>query len=367
VLLSPGPFLMANSAQSLLVSWQKAPSVGPVNVYLEAGSDSGYVLAASNVTNDFVAITLPAAASNRASVRIQDPSNANSSDSVDGFFSIRGSSGLFTTPPASATLVIGSESNLSWVSPQGSALVDLDLWNPATGAFQNIVTSLADFGMYSWLVPAAPGANAFLRATFRNATGAAIGTAQSPNFNIGVGTVPSISIDAPAPGALVSGVATISGWAIDNTATVGSAIGAAQVRVDGAAVGTATYGITREDVCAAYPGRAGCPNVGFTYALDTTSLAAGSHIITVSAFNTETPNSTGSANVAFVIVAATTSGGKCDIDGSGVVNVGDIQQEIDEALGAAPAVNDLNGDGVVNVVDVQIVFNGALGLGCTAK
>jgi hypothetical protein len=43
----------------------------------------------------------------------------------------------------------------------------------------------------------------------------------------------------------------------------------------------------------------------------------------------------------------------------------DVQLEINEALGVAPALNDMNGDGVVNVVDVQIVINAALGLGCT--
>jgi len=58
---------------------------------------------------------------------------------------------------------------------------------------------------------------------------------------------------------------------------------------------------------------------------------------------------------------------KCDIDQDGVTNVADVQIIIDEALGAAPAVNDLNGDGVVNVADVQIVINAALGLGCSAK
>jgi hypothetical protein len=37
---------------------------------------------------------------------------------------------------------------------------------------------------------------------------------------------------------------------------------------------------------------------------------------------------------------------------------------INEALGAAPPVNDLNGDGRVNVNDVQIVIDAALGQGC---
>jgi hypothetical protein len=58
---------------------------------------------------------------------------------------------------------------------------------------------------------------------------------------------------------------------------------------------------------------------------------------------------------------------KCDINGGGSIDVSDVQLEIDEALGAMPAVHDLNLDGAVNVVDVQIVINAALGLGCAAK
>ncbi len=297
VLLSPGPDLMANSGGAVLVSWRKAPSSGGVNVYLQTASNSGYVLVASNVTDDFVTVTLPVASSNRASVKVQDPGNLNSSDSVDGFFSIRGSSGLFVAPTATTTLVMGSEFDLSWVSPQGSVLVDLDLWNPTAGAFQNIVTGLADFGAYSWLVPAAPNANAYIRATFKNAAGGLINTAQSGNFNLGVNSVPSVAIDAPVAGATVSGTVTVSGWAIDNTTSAGTAIGTVQVKVDGVAVGTATYGVSRPDVCAVWPGRAGCPNVGFTYALNTASLTPGSHTITVSATNTEAPSSTGSMSV----------------------------------------------------------------------
>ena len=56
----------------------------------------------------------------------------------------------------------------------------------------------------------------------------------------------------------------------------------------------------------------------------------------------------------------------CDINQSGSINAGDVLAMINEALGAAPAVNDLNGDGVVNVLDVQIVSNAALGLNCAA-
>jgi hypothetical protein len=69
------------------------------------------------------------------------------------------------------------------------------------------------------------------------------------------------------------------------------------VLVDGTPAGAATYGANRPDVCAAYPGRPGCPNVGYSYSLDTTTLAAGSHIIAVTATDSASPPDTGSTTI----------------------------------------------------------------------
>ena len=54
----------------------------------------------------------------------------------------------------------------------------------------------------------------------------------------------------------------------------------------------------------------------------------------------------------------------CTVSGDGTVGVADIQQMVNEALGASAAGNDINNDGVVNAIDVQIVVNAVLGLGC---
>jgi hypothetical protein len=99
-------------------------------------------------------------------------------------------------------------------------------------------------------------------------------------------TPPSVVIDLPQPGAPVSGTVTMMGWALDNVAKVGSTISSVLVLVDYLVVGNATYGVFRSDVCAVYPGRAACPNVGFSYALDTSTIASGTHTITVLAANT---------------------------------------------------------------------------------
>jgi hypothetical protein len=68
------------------------------------------------------------------------------------------------------------------------------------------------------------------------------------------------------------------GWALDG----GIGIASVQILVDGVAFGTAAYGDSRGDVCAAYSG-AGCPNVGWDFSLDTTGLANGAHTFAVRA------------------------------------------------------------------------------------
>ena len=110
-------------------------------------------------------------------------------------------------------------------------------------------------------------------------------------------TPPTVWIDAPAAGSIVSGTVTVVGWAIDNTSAVGTAISSVQVKVDGTVAGTANYGLSRPDVCAVYPGRPGCPNVGYSFSLNTSSLSAGSHTITVTATDSDGTPDSGSASV----------------------------------------------------------------------
>ncbi|SPF38499.1 hypothetical protein SBA4_2150034 [Candidatus Sulfopaludibacter sp. SbA4] len=62
----------------------------------------------------------------------------------------------------------------------------------------------------------------------------------------------------------------------------------------------------------------------------------------------------------------TTIGNRCDVNGDGVVNVGDVQTLINVVLGAVFGNNqtplfDLNRDGFVNLADIQIAINVALG------
>ncbi len=95
-------------------------------------------------------------------------------------------------------------------------------------------------------------------------------------------TTLTITIDSPSPsGAPLSGAATLRGWALDaNTSITGVTF-----TIDGASYGPATYGDSRQDVCAVFPGRGGCPNVGWSAILDTTRLSNGTHALQVTATN----------------------------------------------------------------------------------
>jgi hypothetical protein len=111
---------------------------------------------------------------------------------------------------------------------------------------------------------------------------------------------PLVWIDQPVAGATVSGTVTVSGWAVDNGTVVGTAIGSVQVKVDGALIGTAAYGASRPDVCAAYVGRPGCPNVGYSFPWNTSTLSTGVHILTVTATDANGNADIGNASVVVI-------------------------------------------------------------------
>jgi uncharacterized protein (TIGR03437 family) len=88
-----------------------------------------------------------------------------------------------------------------------------------------------------------------------------------------------IGVDSPSSQGTYSGIVGFGGWAIDDNTSISSVAAS----VDGVAYGSASYGGNRDDVCAAFPGRQGCPNVGWSMLLDTTRFADGSHALQMTA------------------------------------------------------------------------------------
>lgn len=124
--------------------------------------------------------------------------------------------------------------------------------------------------------------------TFAITTVGADGTSytNSQNFSIANGSTAADQnqhavIDAPALNLTYRGTVNFSGWALNDNAAVASV----NLFVDGTSIGTAAYGVSRPDVCAVFPGRAGCPNVGWLLQYDTTRLADGGHTLVAKALS----------------------------------------------------------------------------------
>jgi hypothetical protein len=108
---------------------------------------------------------------------------------------------------------------------------------------------------------------------------------------------------------VVTGLTQVSGWAIDDNGPVSSVA----ISIDGAPIGNANYNVSRPDVCAAFPGRAGCPIVGWTLSLDTTLYPDGNH--TIAATGTSATGDQLTVNTTFTIANWTTGNPmRIDID-----------------------------------------------------
>ncbi len=128
--------------------------------------------------------------------------------------------------------------------------------------------------------------------------GAAGTSAEVLPVEVTVGSAPApdeavlrMSLDAPQPGATLSGAFVVAGWALDPAAGIGAGIGAIHVwaqplEAPGAApqfVGMAELGGARADVAAEYGQRFG--HTGFSLTVAAKTLAPGTYALTAYAWN----------------------------------------------------------------------------------
>jgi hypothetical protein len=223
--------------------------------------------------------------------------------------------------------------------------------------------------------------------TTTNSSGIATSSAFTANTNSGSYVV----------AASVSGVATSAGFSLTNTKapsltiteTMGTftpgqsssfAITVTDASTAGPTTGTLTLAVSVPagfTVTALNGGAAWSCNLQTLFCSSSAVLTPGSWsqvMVTVSVANTAPTSSsigvsvagggsTGASRSSLAPVA-----NACAItEGSGNATVTDVQQIVNEALGAATLKNDLNNDGVINVIDLQIVINSALNMGCSGS
>jgi hypothetical protein len=197
VLLNPGRATRAVDGGTMRVAWKASSAVtGNVLIYVKSGAGPETLVDTAPAGTTVRDITLPAGVSDSSvvSLRIQDSSNASRQDSVDGYFMVRGLTPSFTTKFQGQTLQAGAVYPLQWNGRYDSFTVDLDLVLGGTITLP-IVKNLADYGNYTAFVPDVTSASVKLRATFRDANGAVITSADSDAFAISENS----SVPVPPP------------------------------------------------------------------------------------------------------------------------------------------------------------------------
>lgn len=195
------------------------------------------------------------------------------------------------TAPLAGALVRGTVGVQASVGGPGISRVELWL----DGGL--VATDTAAPYAFSWPTAALAAGPHTLQAKAYGLSGPA---ALSPPVPVGVdNTAPSLWIATPAAnGVLTGSSAKLAGWATDANRVVSLAF-----QVDGQAVAVAG-GVTwlgRPDVCSSVPtGDPDCPDVGWRAFLDTTRLAAGSHVLGVVA--TDAAGNAALASASFTVV-----------------------------------------------------------------
>lgn len=170
------------AGQTSRVYWMRNSNSDTVTVYLsvENGSES---LLANAVSADFADITIPTDASATARLRIIDSNGTQ--DSSDGYFSIRkNSAARITSPTAGDFWSTNSVEEITWLSPPGSSLVNLEAWNGT--AWQPIVYNYPDVGRFAWTTPPYQSNSAQLRTNFYATDGASLGSVSSDSLSVGM-------------------------------------------------------------------------------------------------------------------------------------------------------------------------------------
>jgi hypothetical protein len=114
-----------------------------------------------------------------------------------------------------------------------------------------------------------------------------------------------VGINAPAAWSVVSGAVNVGGWALNTAGSDYTYIASVQVSVDGSVAGNASYGLNAAVACATESSPA-CPNVGYSFLLDTSAMAGGLHSLHVAATDSDVNPDSGSADSTFLV--AGTSG-----------------------------------------------------------
>lgn len=135
----------------------------------------------------------------------------------------------------------------------------------------------------------------------QNSTGYVTQMAQLGTWNLSsnfASLPPSVQITSHSAGATVMGDVQVSGWALDNTTRAENAITDVQFYVDNVLqTGIAVNRNQTSTICGTYPGRPGCPNVGWSLTWNSRLFSNGAHTLKIVVTDGDNPPKTNYATL----------------------------------------------------------------------
>lgn len=184
----------------------------------------------------------------------------------------------------------------------------------ATGYGENTLVWVTDnIDVSSPYTPSPPASDTVNAVTINNVMIG--GTPHTFNYQVivfdpaqggGPPALPLVGINTPAPWSVVSGTVNVTGWALNTSGSDYTPIASVQVSVDGSPAGSASYGLSAAAACATQSSPA-CPNVGFSFLLDTSALAGGIHSLHVVATDSDSTPDSGYADSTFLVTGTSGS------------------------------------------------------------
>lgn len=190
-----GENLQGLTSQS--VTWNSPGSVGPFTLAYSVNNGTSWSTIVSSVTGNTYSWTVPNNPSALSLVRVTNSNNNCQFDISNANFTINPATPVLTAPNGGETLVIGTNSNITWTASTFYSTVNLDYSTNNGSTWTPIATNEPNDGVYTWAVPNAPSSQALVRAS--NSANTTVNDVSNATFSIVPG---SVTVTSPNGGDL---------------------------------------------------------------------------------------------------------------------------------------------------------------------
>lgn len=179
------------------VTWNSPGTVGPFSLSYSVNNGTSWSTIISSTSGNSYTWTVPNNPSTTCLFRVINTNNTCQLDISNANFTITPATPIVTAPNGGETLIIGTNSNITWNASTFYSTVNIEYSTNNGSTWTTIVTADPNDGTYTWNVPNAPTSQALVRVS--NSANTAVNDVSNAVFSIVPG---SVTVTAPNGGEL---------------------------------------------------------------------------------------------------------------------------------------------------------------------